>query len=298
MLISIKPKQLFADKHSFIALGLFIIIVSFWYIGRELRAPGYLEAVWMNELGGRYFEPIEGHRSNAFVYITTLWSMQSWTIILAGISLAVSILLSSKGTLRYILFIASSILFYVLMMSMAKTTIWWYIIPILPLLAVMIGSLGQLISTFTKERLSQTQGLFATALLFVFCLSVPYVMTIERIEKRNDQLYQTIEFQLGTHLREMTKVEKLSELLEYPQKVLYEIDYYSKAFINFYQRQLSERGVEIDYTPTIDDLKGGDYVLVTGLSAFERVQQRYETTHENIPDTHLWHVHILGPKAQ
>jgi len=84
-------KAVFGQRKVYAAAALALLSISTYYIAREQLQPGYLRAVWNNELFGRYAEVNEGHSGNVFSYLVVLkW----WTVVLLC---AVPILRFMKG---------------------------------------------------------------------------------------------------------------------------------------------------------------------------------------------------------
>ncbi len=71
IIYSIIQKQflpLLKNKHFYIGLFGFLAVILGYYLLREQYNPGYLNAVWVNELGGRYLDTKEGHHYSFWFY--------------------------------------------------------------------------------------------------------------------------------------------------------------------------------------------------------------------------------------
>jgi len=62
-----KQKQVAKNKHLYFATAIALFFSVGWFILREIAEPGYLDAVWKNDMGGRYTEVIE-HHEQPFAY--------------------------------------------------------------------------------------------------------------------------------------------------------------------------------------------------------------------------------------
>ena len=63
-----KVMELTKNKHFYFGIIFFCFFVFGYYLLRELVNPGYLQAVYENELGGRFNTPIEGHSQKFSFY--------------------------------------------------------------------------------------------------------------------------------------------------------------------------------------------------------------------------------------
>jgi len=75
-LLQRKASETFRLPNTYVAIGLYLIVVGGYYGYHEFATPGYLEAVWKNEMGGRYLGTIEGHRHDFWLYLNQLMYVQ------------------------------------------------------------------------------------------------------------------------------------------------------------------------------------------------------------------------------
>ena len=124
------------------SLALIALLLCLGYYGsRELYDPGYLQAVWQNELGGRFSSALEGHAQGRLFYIKILMSFEPG-IIMVLLPLATFTLLGVDARRRSLatlcVLCAATIL---LVLTAARSKIYWYATPIFPLLAI-VAALG------------------------------------------------------------------------------------------------------------------------------------------------------------
>jgi 4-amino-4-deoxy-L-arabinose transferase-like glycosyltransferase len=229
------------SKDIYLAAGLFLAIVLSYYGLREVYNPGYLKAVWENELGGRYFETLENNNAPFDYYFKNIWNerFKPWIFILP-IGLIVGFY--EKGiTRKFVFFLSIAIISYLLIISSANTKLQWYDAPVFPLLAV-ISALGiEKISAFLNTRFKLNQALF-----LVILFAWPYFSTIKTLYKISDsnpaQHY-------GLFMRELT------DLKEY---TLVHVDY--NSHIRFYQMMYNKKG---DWIKEVwpSKLKAGDIAM-------------------------------------
>jgi 4-amino-4-deoxy-L-arabinose transferase-like glycosyltransferase len=169
-----KMLALLKDPFFYLSCLGYIIIVGSYYFSREYVNPGYLQAVYDNELGGRYLKINEGHDGNAFSYITSLYSEQTYFwffLFLLGILVYPFCLktLSTKKLFYYFLVLSSC---FIAVISSSKTIITWYSAPILPLLACATILLLITALSFIAEKIKPGFSLKNNWILYVIGLIV------------------------------------------------------------------------------------------------------------------------------
>ena len=114
-------------------LGFFICIG--YYLSRELYDPGYLQAVWENELGGRFFVINEGHAEGPLFYITLLSrSFEPGAVLLPTALFTIAGGESRRRSISTLCLLSAVTILAVLTTS--RTKIYWYATPVLPFLAI------------------------------------------------------------------------------------------------------------------------------------------------------------------
>ena len=106
-----------------------------YYGSRELYDPGYLEAVWQNELVDRFFSVNEGHAERRLFYFVVLGrSFEPCMILLPLAALTVLGIDSRRRSLVTLcLFCAAAIL---AVLTTSQTKIYWYVASVPPFLAI------------------------------------------------------------------------------------------------------------------------------------------------------------------
>jgi len=180
-------RALFLSRRLWLSVAGVMGVVAGFYLLRESQNPGYLRAVWENELGGRYFKPKEGHGHPFYLYFKLLYEghFMPWLLWLpAG---AVAGFFQNGRTRRLTTLIGMvSVVFFLVLMG-GKTKIQWYMAPAFPLLALVAGMGFQVLFEGGWSLLSRKKPLgepakylFLTAFTFALFFQ-PYQKTIERI---------------------------------------------------------------------------------------------------------------------
>ncbi len=229
------------SKDTYLAAGLFLIMVGSYYCLREYYNPGYLQAVWENELGGRYFETLENNDAPFGFYFKNIWQGRfiPW-LLFVPVGLFVGY--KEKGRVQNIvLFLLIAAISYLLIISFANTKLRWYDAPVFPLLAV-ISALGiEKISLFLNNRFKLNQAIF-----LVILFAVPYFITIRSLytTSAGDQMHH-----YGLFLR---------KLPHYKEYTIVNIGY--SSHISFYQKIYNRQGYGIVHDSP-SNLKVGDTAM-------------------------------------
>lgn len=131
--------MLLRQKELYIGVAGFLFFVVGYYVLREHYNPGYIKTVWENELGGRYTSSIEGHDSYPLIYYDWLQTQFSyWYLwVLPGVLFGI---FSDKKWLKDLtIFTALVTAIYFLILSSAKTAVFWYSLPAYPFLSVFVA---------------------------------------------------------------------------------------------------------------------------------------------------------------
>jgi len=146
--------QLFSTLRSrkfYISVALIVLTCAGYYFLRDQADPGYWAAARSNDLGGRYATVIENHQESLYWY---LFNFRLFPWIIPGLLAGVAVCFTGNDEQRKISFyISLSALFYLVMISTAATKLWWYAIPLSPLLAVLLGMAIDIAVTALGSRL-------------------------------------------------------------------------------------------------------------------------------------------------
>lgn len=137
-LFKYKKLAFFGKKQTYIASLYFIVPVLSYYLLREAFNPGYISAVWYWDVAGRFGEQLVGEKPY-FGYYAHLMKTEHftywfwWSIV--GIPLGLFI--KNKTINKATLFIFSSAVGFLFMVSSAKSQMLWYEAPIYPFVALL-----------------------------------------------------------------------------------------------------------------------------------------------------------------
>jgi 4-amino-4-deoxy-L-arabinose transferase-like glycosyltransferase len=113
-------------KSTYVGLVIFILIVGGFYISREFAESGYLEAVWVNDLFGRYTTPLENHRGPFTFYLENFVEKDFKKFFLFSIlGLVLALFRKKDDTRTFLLYCAIIFVIYILIISNAETKLPW-----------------------------------------------------------------------------------------------------------------------------------------------------------------------------
>lgn len=148
-------------------------ISSSYYFLRESYDSGYLQAVWMNELGGRYTETNESHYQGMWFYLRELLKQfVPGCLFLFLLSFPLLGADVARKRLTQITFLSGAGILIIL--SIAKTQLHWYLIPVIPLLC--IAAAIALVDTIKRMR---APVIYLRAFLVLF-IALPVIFSIYR----------------------------------------------------------------------------------------------------------------------
>lgn len=134
-----KVIRILKDPFFYVGALMYLIIVASFYLSREYQNPGYINDVYINELGGRFLVIKEGHNGNFLSYLYLLSSIQTYfwfNLFLALLILCPLFIDQFKFKKIFIYFLILTLCFIVLLTT-SKTKLSWYPAPAIPMIACM-----------------------------------------------------------------------------------------------------------------------------------------------------------------
>lgn len=269
----LKRKSILPDNHitRYFLIGSFctIFVVCAYYITREVLNPGYLNAVWENELGGRYFEGLEENTAGPGYYATRMpdYLFPYWIWILpVGM---VSGLMSKDSRLKNLsaLLLIVSVTYF-LFITLSKTKLYWYTVPLFPLLSLQVAILLKQVYTFLKNRTSNTLLKLAIPALAVGVICIyPYYLVAKKV-------YQSKEY-------EWDKMYGISNVLQQAFHGKRSVDKVVICYSDFdqhlriYAKALKDKGQQVTFKQP-DQLRRGDTVLASEDGVIRQIEKQHK----------------------
>lgn len=270
-----KWKIVFLNNHFYFSIGLFLLGVASYYISRELYSPGYLNAVWQNELGGRYLTVIEAHSHPFYFYISNFTRKFSvWIIVLALGFIFFGKKLFQKD---WIVFFMIQIICFIVIISIAKTKLYWYDLPTYPFFALIIAYIVLLFFQKLNTVYNFYVAFIAVIILFLLA-SAPLI-------------YKNLTYVYGEDMYILLKKNKLE--FDNKKEIDVALNGYQPEFF-FYFAKYKAEGKNLNWKD-FKQLKPGDSVYIYQESVLLYLQEKFyiETT---IFNGKAQKVHILADK--
>jgi len=256
---------LLRSRAFYIAAGIFFTMVASFYLSREMLAPGYLEAVWNNELGGRFASTLEGNRGSFGYYFDHLVNGRfgMWWILLIP---ALVISYQQRKTDALGVYGFTMALPYLLVISFSETKLEWYDLPALPFLAIVCSFIpASAIAWVSRMNPAFTPASLA---ILLFCIPVQSAWNENYSPSIQDSEQKAYYFALSSTLR--SALEGHFDLNGY--KLVHDE---SHQQFRFYQRVLETKGIRVT-SSGMEDLIPGDSVLLSMGHLREKIGQRFQ----------------------
>lgn len=239
-----KAFSLLAQKEFYIGVGIFLFFVLGYYLLRDHYNPGYIDAVLRNEVGGRYNTVIEGHKGDEWYYydLMTADYFHNWyLLVIPGIVLGIS---SRQKIIRDIT-VMSLILIatYIPVLSFAQTKLDWYLVPVYPFLAIVVGIflfyIYRLLAGFEGWKNILSHNVLPVVFLFsVFAL--PYHATCERVLSKDYPYWTEDRESMKVYLKDLLHGDRRTDsCVILTEDMMQDISWYYKA--------LREKNIPVSY---------------------------------------------------
>jgi 4-amino-4-deoxy-L-arabinose transferase-like glycosyltransferase len=262
---------LLQNKHFYAGLISCVVVVLGYYFLREAYNPGYLAAIWENEFGGRYLKANEGHEGGFWYYYNNFLAVKyaAWYLLVPA-GLVLGFFHRNQRKNRITVFAALCILTFFFFISVAKTKLEWYDVPLYPFLAILTS----IFLTYVFNYLQQLQWVKETLrvniapYLFLFLVAlVPYRRILDITFKPKENGGDVEFYEIGYFLKDALKGKQDVN----GQFLLYE-GY--NAHNRFYVKALQDKGIKIDLKDW-QNLNPNDVVIVPQASLKQYLTDHY-----------------------
>ncbi len=224
-----------------------------YYAAREAINPGYLAAVWQNELGGRYAQPLEGHAGPWYFYLDQLTRLGLWLWLLPF-----AWYFGFRQNRSLLLWLSGCLLAFLAIISSAHTKLPWYVLPAWPILALMLG-IG--LAAFAERLVERwpRRGPAAAAALFLLLFAGPYSRKLHEVaQPRHQNPWEAPQLDYGTFMEFMK---------DHKRYYLFQKGY--NAALRFYEKAWRRRGYEVARIYDLRPLRAGDLLMTCDDAALE-----------------------------
>lgn len=241
--------------------------VSVYYFYREWLNPGYLKAVWVNEIVGRYMQPNEGHVSEWYYYFSEIYYhyFEGFVFFI----LFTLPLLLGKYSDKLIQYLMISILTFLGIISLSATRIHWYLAPSIPLMSALVA-IG---------IIHYVNGFLSKTIFGIICLISLLVIAFWQngiLWKENNTIH-------GVYPQlVLQKADKSGAL---PHRGIWLHQPYN-PIEKFYSRIFRQKNIEFTTTDRID-FKKGDTVYLYNFEFTDSLPKYYHATQFHAPDPEM-----------
>ncbi len=260
------------DKWFYIDILISLIIILGYYLLREHFNPGYLKAVWQNDLGQRYLTPIDGHRESFLYYYDIIvdFHLKNWYWLLPC-GFVAGIFIKNEKIRKISIYSSILIVTYWLIISLSQTKLQWYIVPMFPFMAILCSVIIYFVFSVLKESKTVNKHFIINVIPYIFIFLVfltPYSNTIDKVYFPQQKVLERDFYNISFYLQHAAK-DKFSLK---NQKICYE-GY--NAHLLFYTNLLNEKGENVTFAD-VSLLQQGDTVIASQKEIQDSIENNFE----------------------
>ncbi len=245
------------NKETLYAFLFFCILILPLLAYRYLKGKEYFESVFEYDVVKRFIEPVEGHVGDSLFYFNTLfYSYGELFFILIILVFLYSILLMVKQNKPASLFVIWIFVIFIFF-TIAKTKIFWYIMPIYPALSMLIGYDIEILRRSLKIR----KKLFM--LIFFLVMISPLITIVQLTESIYKEPVQITIKELKEDINGLDVIYIHSE--ENRQSIYLYLNSYVKEKVIIYYGEINEI-----------DAKKGDGIITYNSSRYRLLSNSTE----------------------
>ena len=264
------------NKWFYAGVILFLIIVIGYYLLRDHYNPGYINAVWNGELGSypkalnKHSYPFNWYFSNLFTWRYLYWYLFLLPAFIFGF------LARSQKIKNITVFNLVIVIFYLLVISISNTKLYWYDVPIYPFLALQIALLLHAFWFFLEKYLPSSLiiKLLVASILFALVFVYPFRLVYTHNKHFSVVSPWDIDVQernQGLFIQQAIRNNK--DLNGYV--FCYDDCRSCHGQIDFYIIWLQSRNVDIHFQDNLDSLKPGKFIVVSQPAMKQELERSY-----------------------
>jgi len=196
------------NKYFYVGTLAFAACIVGYYLLREHYNPGYLQAVYENELGGRFSTVNEGHEGPWHFYWDAIrWrSFGEWYWVLPSAIVAL-FFMGSNIKRRAMAFSLFAAILFIVIISSSATKLEWYSMPAYPLFAIVAGLLFNQLAN-VAALLPKINRTWAIVLLITIFSVQPTWNLYNYIKRNYDDLEQDSFYSTAYYFKDIMKGNK------------------------------------------------------------------------------------------
>jgi len=233
---------LLKNKHFYIGLSVFLVLVVGYYFLRDHYNPGYIEAILQNDLGGRFSNTAESQKNHRWFYYDNIFNYQftSWYL-LFPCGLLVGYFSKDQRIKKVTIFSALMTFVFFTAITIADTKLEWYNAPMYPFMALIVSVFIYYIFSYLKNLSWIKETLkanpFPIILLFLLFIT-PYRAILQKTYVPQEEPWNKDFYEISYYLRDgLRGVHDLSN------KTLCYDGYHAQ--LDFYLNLMNEKGTNV-----------------------------------------------------
>lgn len=249
---------LIKNKDFYLGALIFIVFVFGYYGLREVFNPGYINAVYENELGGRLNSTLDGvdTKDNLFYFNNFFneYDRLKYWIYLFPLAFILNLFNNNKTIFNLNIYCFTLIITHYLVLTKAATKYHWYDTPWFPFIAIIIGLGFYNLYTYLK-KLKHSKIKYAAIILAFVISSLAYISILKKNTSPYNEYERNINL-LSLFFKEARYGERVIEenLIYCSSLPLYNAMFYINQLNNIYNFNINHK----NWT----ELKPGDVVIV------------------------------------
>jgi 4-amino-4-deoxy-L-arabinose transferase-like glycosyltransferase len=256
-------------------LSFSIIVIAGFYISREIADPGYLKAVWHNELFPRYLNKSDRYQysqTDFWFYYRELkdWQFKYWFPFIIP-SFIISIFCYQNALKNLAIFISIQIVMFYIIISNGSSNVWYDLL-LIPLCSIIIAmaiyKLFELIYSAIKMNRLKSASIFM--LLFSYIFFEPYQDIIKKT-LNNDENSSQVMYAYAFKRMENTKPKLKTFSIYEPLGYNYPLVFYK----NIYKQTKGYKITNINESELVG-FKGYLLILKEQFQTFDKHQLQYK----------------------
>lgn len=271
-LVQQKKLGFFRSKWFFIDAFLCILVIGGYYLTREHYNPGYLQAVWDNEIVGRYATTLENHKADFFYYIDfiTGWHFGTWYW-LVPCGMVLGFLFKDEKFRKITIFTSLLVITYWLVISGSSTKLEWYDVPLFPFLAMIVAIAIYFVFMLFQKSLVIPKILKTNLVPMVFLFAVflaPYRQIINKVYKPIEYDGEEDFYRTSYYLRDALNMEHnvKDHFICFAGEI---------SPVYFYVNLLNDKNMHVSFKDW-NNLQQGDLVIAGQKNVKTEIEKKYE----------------------
>ena len=260
------------NKHFYFGILIFILFGLSYYFIREYYNNGYINAVMNNEMGGRFLKINEEHNETVFFYFNDIINnrFNHWYLFIP-IGIIFTFFTKNNNLKQFGIYSLIVFLSYILIISISKTKLAWYDLPLRPFISFFVSlSIFEIAKYLYNNNkiIKYTRKALIIPLVLVLILFInPYKEIIKNTYKPKEYSWDIRKFEIGYFLKDAVKGN-----IDLNNVLLINSGYNPQNY--FYIRLLQNEGVKIKMTD-INNLKKTDRFILVNDNDLKQIKDLY-----------------------